>query len=286
MQGSYANITNASFIPTYLSPQSGLANVTGGQRVHAVPGSNSTTFFTGLLQNSTTVNNTIPFANGQIHIINRFLTVPLNVSSTAISLGLSSAAGALISTNLINTVDTTPDLTLFVPNNAAFRRVASAIQNATVEQLASVLQYHVHPGLIYSTNITGNASIAALSGGNLTITVSNGTVFVNNARVVRSDVLVANGVVHVIDAVLNPGNATATSSGNSTVDAFSGASSATADVFTSGVPAASTTIATSQLASGTSAPSSSSSGLAGRAFETGAVAMAALFGGAAAAFNI
>lgn len=38
-----------------------------------------------------------------------------------------------------------------------------------------------------------------MNGGQLTITVNNGSVFVNSARVVLPDVLVANGVVHVID---------------------------------------------------------------------------------------
>ena len=39
-----------------------------------------------------------------------------------------------------------------------------------------------------------------MNGESLTITLSNGTVFVNSAKVVTPDVLVSNGVVHVIDA--------------------------------------------------------------------------------------
>jgi uncharacterized surface protein with fasciclin (FAS1) repeats len=41
--------------------------------------------------------------------------------------------------------------------------------------------------------------LTSMSGMNLTVTVSNGSVFVNSAKVITPDVLVANGVVHVID---------------------------------------------------------------------------------------
>ena len=41
--------------------------------------------------------------------------------------------------------------------------------------------------------------LTSMSGMNLNITISNGSVFVNSAKVVTPDVLVSNGVVHVID---------------------------------------------------------------------------------------
>lgn len=42
-------------------------------------------------------------------------------------------------------------------------------------------------------------TLTALNGGNLTVTIVDGDVFVNSAKVVTPNVLVANGVVHVID---------------------------------------------------------------------------------------
>jgi uncharacterized surface protein with fasciclin (FAS1) repeats len=50
----------------------------------------------------------------------------------------------------------------------------------------------------YSPLLT-NTTLKTVGGGNVTITVENGTVFVNSAKVVTPNVLVANGVVHVID---------------------------------------------------------------------------------------
>ena len=41
--------------------------------------------------------------------------------------------------------------------------------------------------------------LTSMNGGKLMITMNNGSVFVNSAKVVLPDVLVANGVIHVID---------------------------------------------------------------------------------------
>lgn len=88
-----------------------------------------------------------------------------------------------------------------------------------MQQLAGILEYHgkasrdtgyklstdednmiVVSGTVgYSSTLMNGTSLKTMSGANLTITVENGTVFVNSAKVVTPDVLVANGVVHVID---------------------------------------------------------------------------------------
>ena len=75
-------------------------------------------------------------------MINRVLTIPANISTTAIDAGLSDAAGALMQSNLANAVDSAKDLTVFVPNNAAFQAIGSALPNLTMQQLAGILQYH------------------------------------------------------------------------------------------------------------------------------------------------
>lgn len=274
--GNYSTIPNTTFIPTLLQQQ-----VTGGQRVQAVPGTNATTFYTGLLQNSSTVNSTISFSGGSIHIINSLLTPPVSVSSSAVALNLTSAVGALTQANLASTVDNTADLTVFVPNNAAFRNIASALSNISTEALSGILRYHVVQGVVYSTGIRNGSSVQTLQGTNITTRIINGTVYINQARVVLPNVLTSNGVIHVIDSVLNPNNANATAT-NGTSGAFSGASSGTADVLTSGVPTPTSSINTAAIASSASRAaggSSSSSGLAAlKAVETGAVAVAALFG--------
>ena len=130
------------------------------------------------------------------------LTVPANITATAQAAGLTSLANALIQVNLLDTVNILPDITVFAPTNAAFAAINSTIAGLCNDQLAAILEYHVINGTVgYSTLLTNGETIPTLDdGANVTITLGNNSVKVNNANVVIPDVLVANGVVHVIDA--------------------------------------------------------------------------------------
>lgn len=120
-----------------------------------------------------------------------------------------------------------------------------------------------------------NTTLKTVNGESVTITIENGTVFVNSAKVIVPNVLVANGVVHVIDSVLNPNNTSAAPNPSTTTAAFSGASSVSNVPFTSGVSQSTTLAAVTT--------SSSKAGAQGfvRAMPTGVVEMGALLGGAA-----
>jgi hypothetical protein len=222
--------------------------------------------------------------------------------------------GALTQANLASTVDSLHDVTIFAPSNAAFQAIGSAVGSLSTAQLASILEYHVINGTVGYSSLLTNETIKTVQGGSVTITIEDGSVFVNSAKVIVPNVLVANGVVHVIDkyvplppypstphspyplsrprsktklttlfphSVLNPNNTAATPNPSTTTAAFSGASSGSSVPFTSGVSAA-TTLPPSATASKAASSSSSSGGAMGmRALPTGMVEMGALFGGAA-----
>jgi uncharacterized surface protein with fasciclin (FAS1) repeats len=277
-------ITNQStFVPTLLTNQL-FTNVTGGQVVNAKTSGDNVTFFSGLLANSSVSQADLNFTGGVIHVIDRFLVLPEVPSDTLTSAGLSSLRGALNRTNLIEAVDTTPDVTIFAPSNEAFRNIGSAVANISDEDLASVLTYHVVNGTIgYSSGLENNTVLTTLNGANLTITIGEGgRVFVNNARVTIADVLVANGVVHVIDEVLNPSNTTiADPAGDEGQPGFPDASAVSDAPFTSGQPTATTSINDEATSAAAPGPSSSSTAGAPGPVNTGAVGMGALFGAAA-----
>jgi uncharacterized surface protein with fasciclin (FAS1) repeats len=96
-------------------------------------------------------------------------------------------------------VDGLKDVTIFAPSNDAFAGIASATANLTIAQLTSILTYHVVQGIVGYSSSLSNSTIRTVGGGNVTITVVGGNVFVNSAKVIVTDVLVSNGVVHVID---------------------------------------------------------------------------------------
>ncbi len=114
------------------------------------------------------------------------------------------------------------DVTVFAPNNAAFQAIGSATGNLTMMELANILEYHgkhvfrifwniiltsnslvVNGTVAYSSTLK-NETVMAMNGVNLTITVEGSDVFVNSAKVITPNVLVANGVVHVIDKYVSP----------------------------------------------------------------------------------
>jgi uncharacterized surface protein with fasciclin (FAS1) repeats len=135
-----------------------------------------------------------------IHVIDRILTLPDTAANTLSAAGLTSLRGAVVAQNLTSTVNTTPDVTIFAPNNAAFQAIGSGLGNLTSQQVTDILSYHVIAGTVgYSSSLRNGTTLRAANGGNLTVTINDGRVFVNNARVVIPNVLIANGVVHVID---------------------------------------------------------------------------------------
>lgn len=225
------------------------------------------------------------------------LAIPPNVSTTASAANLTAFLGAVNASDLTTALDTAMDVTIFAPSNSAFQDVASGLMNVSMTELAGILGYHVINGTVAYSSMLSNTSIPTMSGGNVTVTIANGTVFVNSARVINADILISGGVMHVIDSVLNPNNTmakpNATETGGAT--AFVGASSATDVPYTSGVPTPTTTIV--DLVTSTSAvvvsytptggaaaaggASSSSKSKGAAAGPTGAMGAAALFGGAA-----
>ena len=293
LNGTYSNFSSMPmFIPTALDSMGMYANISRGQVVEAIGSnsSNGTTFYSGLLFNSTVMNST-NFTNGIVHIIDRFLQLPVNVTDTVVQLGLRSAVGALQVAGLADTVDTASNITCFIPENSAFQAIGATLATESQSNLSRILEYHVvKSGVFYSTDLMNGTNLTSYNDLPLTITteMENGTevIYVNSAKVITPNVLVANGVVHVIENVLNPGNRTAVANSSATDNAFSGASSATGEVFTSGVASATVTVDTSAVASAqaTASGSSSSSGLAGPVATAG-MGAAALFGGAALVLN-
>jgi uncharacterized surface protein with fasciclin (FAS1) repeats len=294
LNGSYlasAIPDDGVFVPTLLTDQM-YTNVTGGQVVHATTEDDNVVFFSGNNNNSTVTTANVNFTGGVIHIIDNVLTIPGLVSDVATAAGLTSVRGALVQANLVDTVNTTPDLTIFAPSNDAFRNIGSALPNLTTDDLTKILTYHVVNGTVgYSTDLANGTSLQTVNGQNVTVVIGDEGIFVNNAKVITANVLVANGVVHVIDEVLNPNNASVANPGDDQDDgepAFPGASPVSEAPFTSGQPQPSTTLATaptagSPSASGSGAPQATTNAAAA-AMPTGAASLGALLGAAAVYF--
>ena len=98
---------------------------------------------------------------------------------------------------------------MFAPTDDAFIALAGAL-NATAEdllalpELADILLYHVVGATALSSDFSDDQTITTLNGADVTVTINNDGIFINDAQVTVADLVADNGVVHVIDAVLIP----------------------------------------------------------------------------------
>lgn len=101
-------------------------------------------------------------------------------------------------------------LTVFAPTNDAFAKLPTATLDALkadTAMLKEVLTYHVLPAKVTSADITGMGGMGTpetANGAKLNVTTIDGSVYVNDAKVIKADVPADNGVIHVIDTVLLP----------------------------------------------------------------------------------
>lgn len=99
--------------------------------------------------------------------------------------------------------------TVFAPTNAAFGKlppgtVEDLLKPENKEKLQSILLYHVHKGAAVKAADVKTMKLSTLNGKDLDIKVEGGNVFVNNAKVIKTDVTASNGIIHWIDAVVLP----------------------------------------------------------------------------------
>jgi transforming growth factor-beta-induced protein len=73
--------------------------------------------------------------------------------------------------------------------------------------LTGVLTYHVVPGKVMAADVVKLESAETAQGDTVEIKVEKDEVFINGAKIVKTDIICSNGVIHVIDAVLLPPSA-------------------------------------------------------------------------------
>jgi len=99
--------------------------------------------------------------------------------------------------------------TVFAPTDEAFAKLPKSQVDALLkdkEALRRVLLYHVVQGKVMASDVTKMRSAKTLQGQNINIRVRNNVVRINDAKVVKADIVCSNGVIHVIDKVILPPN--------------------------------------------------------------------------------
>jgi uncharacterized surface protein with fasciclin (FAS1) repeats len=133
---------------------------------------------------------------------------PKDIVDTAVANGsFKTLATALQAAGLVETLKGAGPFTVFAPTDAAFAKIPKETLDALLkdkQKLTAVLTYHVVAGKVAAADVVKLKSAKTLNGQEASIHAAGGSVMVGNAKVVQTDIMTSNGIIHVIDTVLMP----------------------------------------------------------------------------------
>ncbi len=129
-----------------------------------------------------------------------------DIVDTAVAAGsFKTLATALGAAGLVDTLKGKGPFTVFAPTDEAFAKIPKADLDALLKdkaKLTAVLTYHVVAGKVLAADVKAG-KVKTVQGSELTVTTAGG-VKVDNAKVIKTDIVADNGVIHVIDTVIMP----------------------------------------------------------------------------------
>jgi uncharacterized surface protein with fasciclin (FAS1) repeats len=116
---------------------------------------------------------------------------------------------AVKTAGLVDTLKGHGPFTVFAPTDDAFAKlpegtVEMLLKPENKDKLVAVLTYHVVAGKVTAADVMKLDSAATVQGQEVMVSTKDGSVMINNAKVIMADVEASNGVIHVIDTVLLP----------------------------------------------------------------------------------
>jgi uncharacterized surface protein with fasciclin (FAS1) repeats len=133
-----------------------------------------------------------------------------DIVETAMAVGsFTTLAKALQAADLVDTLKGQGPFTVFAPTDEAFANLppgtlTDLLKAENKQKLQRILSYHVVSGRVSSADVAKLRTAKTVSGDTIDITANAGSVMVDSARVVKTDVQASNGVIHVIDTVILP----------------------------------------------------------------------------------
>jgi len=133
-----------------------------------------------------------------------------NIVQTALDNGsFTTLAAALDAAGLVDTLSHNGPFTVFAPTDEAFAKlpggtVETLLKPENKDKLIDILTYHVVSGKVKAKDVVKLNSATTLQGSDVHIDVNDKHVSIDNAKVLLTDVMASNGIIHVIDSVILP----------------------------------------------------------------------------------
>lgn len=201
-----------SYVKSSLLTDSTYTNVTSGQNVVInKSGDDNVVLTTSMGTRCTLIDSDIVFKGGLIHVVDNLLIPPARLDETTDAFKLPSFLGALYAADMMPDVAERKNVTIFAPQDQALGLVGGSLDNLDDEELQRVMGYHVVPNqVLVSSALENNALLETLAeddAGNpisLQVRADGNNKYINSAQIVQPDILIANGILHIIANVVNP----------------------------------------------------------------------------------
>ncbi len=148
--------------------------------------------------------------NGVVHVIDAVLLPNNSVFDIVINSEVhTTLETAIFAANLDETLQGEGTFTLFAPTDAAFEALPQGALQTLLDDptglLAQTLLFHAVGSTAFAADLNDGDILTTLdaAGNTVTVSITNGDVFINNAQVIVADIAADNGVVHVVDAVIS-----------------------------------------------------------------------------------
>jgi transforming growth factor-beta-induced protein len=134
----------------------------------------------------------------------------LDIVDTAVADGrFTTLVAAVQAAELVDTLKSEGPFTVFAPTDDAFAALPEGTLDSLLlpenkQTLTDILLYHVVAGKVMAADVVNLTSATTALGVDIAIKVDMGSVYINDAQVIITDIETSNGVIHVIDAVILP----------------------------------------------------------------------------------
>lgn len=133
-----------------------------------------------------------------------------DIVDTAVAAGsFTTLAAALGAADLVDALKGDGPFTVFAPTDEAFAKLPAGTVEMLLKpenkaKLVDILTYHVVAAKVPAATALTLDKAEALNGKSIALTIRGGDLFLNDSKVIKTDIMTSNGVIHVIDTVLIP----------------------------------------------------------------------------------
>ncbi len=133
---------------------------------------------------------------------------PMDIVETAVTAGsFNTLVAAVKAAGLVETLKGAGPFTVFAPTDEAFAKLPKGTVEALLAdtaKLTSILTYHVVSGKVMAADVVKLTGAKTVNGQMAKVTAGKDGVMIDGAKVLKTDIVTSNGVIHVIDSVILP----------------------------------------------------------------------------------